>query len=186
MSSSTTCRLSGHKWQSTTMIPRRPSNFFKPPLPMNWDQRAVSRFCTLLCILSMYEERLTFCCIRAAKQPPSFKKSSTIAGLCGTSPSGHWHTCNWAGPTRLAGDSAKARGAYKEFPYPLERRRPRHPNPEASQGGVREAAMKFAQTSLLQLRSCAFHKVYWLTIFRRGETGGERSRKLRSLTRSPS
>ena len=28
------------------------------------------------------------------------------------------------------------------FPHALERRRPRHPHPEASQGGVREAAMK--------------------------------------------
>ena len=27
------------------------------------------------------------------------------------------------------------------FPHPLERRRPRHPHPEASQGGVREAAV---------------------------------------------
>jgi hypothetical protein len=31
---------------------------------------------------------------------------------------------------------------------------------ERSQGRVREAAMKLAQTSLLRLRSCAFHKVY--------------------------
>jgi hypothetical protein len=39
--------------------------------------------------------------------------------------------------------------------------------------------MKLAQTSLLRLRSCVFHKVYWLTIFRRGETGGERPHKMK-------
>src|ERR1700722_8140775 len=106
LSSSTTCRLSGHKWQSTTMIPRRPSSFFKPPLPMNWGSlRPVS----LLCILFMYEEKLIFHCIRAAKQPPSFKKSSTIVGLCGTSPSGHWHTGNWAGHTCCKGMAPRRR-----------------------------------------------------------------------------
>ena len=33
---------------------------------------------------------------------------------------------------------------YKRFPHPLERCRPRHPHPEASQSGVREAAMNTA------------------------------------------
>jgi len=78
-------------------------------------------------------------------------------------------------------DAARVRAlaAYKDFLNALERRRPRHPHPEGNQGGVREAAMKLAQTSLLRLRSCAFHKVCWLTIFRRGETGGERPHKMK-------
>ena len=38
------------------------------------------------------------------------------------------------------GQGRRAQGLSR-FPHPLERRRPRHPHPEASQGGVREAAV---------------------------------------------
>ena len=69
----------------------------------------------LLCIPSMYEGRLACCFIRGAKQPPSFKKSSTIAGLCGTSPSGHWHTGNWAGHTRWQATPPKLVSPTKNF-----------------------------------------------------------------------
>ena len=41
----------------------------------------------------------------------------------------------------MTGDAAKARAEYQDFLRPLERRRPRHPHPEGSQGGVREAAV---------------------------------------------
>jgi len=45
-------------------------------------------------------------------------------------------------PLRQQGQSPQR---LQRFPYPLERRRPRHPDPEASQGRVREAAI--AQSS---------------------------------------
>ena len=41
----------------------------------------------------------------------------------------------------LSGDTAKAQARVSGFPRALERRRPRHPHPEGSQGGVREAAV---------------------------------------------
>ncbi len=41
----------------------------------------------------------------------------------------------------ISGDTAKAKSCLPGFPHPLERRRPRHPHPERSQGGVREAAI---------------------------------------------
>jgi len=40
--------------------------------------------------------------------------------------------------------------------------------------------MKLAQTSLLRLRSCAFHKVYLCTSDQPAETGGERPHKMKS------
>jgi len=36
----------------------------------------------------------------------------------------------------LEGDMAKAKTAYSGFPGSVERRRPRHPRPEASEGGL--------------------------------------------------
>ena len=44
----------------------------------------------------------------------------------------------------MSGDKEGARKAYQDFLDSLERRRPRHPHPERSQGGVREAAMRHA------------------------------------------
>ena len=41
----------------------------------------------------------------------------------------------------ISGDTAKAKAAYQDFLDALERRRPRHPHPERSQGGVREVAV---------------------------------------------
>jgi hypothetical protein len=41
----------------------------------------------------------------------------------------------------LQGDTAKARAAYNDFFHALERSRPRHSYPEASQGGVCETAV---------------------------------------------
>jgi len=40
--------------------------------------------------------------------------------------------------------------------------------------------MKLAQTSLLRLRSCAFHKVYLCTSDQSAETGGESPHKMKS------
>src|ERR1019366_4786399 len=40
----------------------------------------------------------------------------------------------------------------QRFPHPLEGRRPRHPHPEASQGGVSEVAMKLLGVAFLRLR----------------------------------
>ena len=44
----------------------------------------------------------------------------------------------------LAGDAAKASAAYAGFPHALEGRGPRHPDSQASEGRIRQAAVSFA------------------------------------------
>jgi hypothetical protein len=62
-----------------------------------------------------------------------FQESSIITGLyCCAS-----HLQRRA----MQGDCAKASGRISGLADTLERRRPRHPHPEASQGGVRETAI---------------------------------------------
>ena len=109
----------------------------------------------LPCIPSMSEERPTCCCIRAAKQPPSFKKSSTIAGLCGTSPSAHWHTWQLGRALRDGRRHRQSQVCVQRFPHALERRRPRHPHPEASQSRVREAEVAAGSKNRPPRRHCS-------------------------------
>src|SRR5208283_4060320 len=51
---------------------------------------------------------------------------------------------------RLAGRYRQGQGGLSGFPNSVERRRPRHPNPGASQGGVCEAAVARLSPNSLQ------------------------------------
>src|SRR5207249_5292538 len=53
----------------------------------------------------------------------------------GARPSATWQS------VRNEGRHSQSKKRLSGFSYPLERRRSRHPHPERSQGGVREAAM---------------------------------------------
>ena len=74
-SSSTTYRLSAHNSHSAAMILRRPSSFFKEPVPMNWEAAAH----TLYPVYIRGEAYLSS--HQGNQAAASFKKSSTIAGL---------------------------------------------------------------------------------------------------------
>ena len=53
----------------------------------------------------------------------------------------YWRTCNWAERSRCQGDTAKAKTAYQDFLTLWEGRRPRRPDPQASQGRLPRAPM---------------------------------------------
>ena len=68
-----------------------------------------------LSIPSMCAGRPMWPRIRAAKPPPSSRKSSTIAALCSTEPIGALAHLGLARAYALQGDAAKARAAYNDF-----------------------------------------------------------------------
>ena len=73
--------------------------------------------------------------------PESLAASSGTSGqerlaLLGAAPCQHLAVENLPGADAEA-DRVRALASYKEFPHPLKRRRPRHPDPEGSQGRVR-------------------------------------------------
>jgi hypothetical protein len=63
----------------------------------------------------MCEEKPILSHIRATKQQQSFRKSSTIAGLCSTKPIGELAHLQLGRAYTLQGDVAKARAAYQDF-----------------------------------------------------------------------
>ena len=74
---------------------------------------------------------------------PQRHRLELLDGSVGASGSG---SCQCLAGENFAGRGCRCRprpGARRlqRLPHPLERRRPRHPHPEASQGGVREAAI---------------------------------------------
>ena len=81
----------------------------------------------------------------AAKQGAAavteFQKILDHAGVVGNEPIGALAHLGLGRAYALSGDTAKAKSCVSGFPRTLERRRPRYPHPEGSQGGVREAAV---------------------------------------------
>src|SRR5207244_12420896 len=69
-----------------------------------------------------------------------FQKINEHRGLMTNCPLGALAQLQVGRAYAMADDTSQAR--LQRFPHPLERRRPRHSHPEASQGRVREAAMR--------------------------------------------
>jgi eukaryotic-like serine/threonine-protein kinase len=80
-SSSTICRPYTRSLRSAATIRQRPFGFFRLQRPMNWPTA------TTACFPSTSAVKHIWLRARGAKPQPNFKKSSTIAGLCGTTPS---------------------------------------------------------------------------------------------------
>ena len=96
--------------------------------------------------------RLTWPPDKANKPPPSSRRSSTTAASSGTAGPEPWRIWAWPVPTPCRRKFFKDRGRSRRrprsrprrlqrLPYPLERRRPQSPHPEASQSRIREAAI---------------------------------------------
>jgi hypothetical protein len=82
---------------------------------------------------------------RPARQCAEFQKILDHRGIVVSDPIGalaRWRLGRaFAMSGDKAGDKAKAKTAYQDFLTPLERCRPRHPDPPASQGGIRQDAV---------------------------------------------
>jgi tetratricopeptide (TPR) repeat protein len=74
---------------------------------------------------------------RGPEAAAEFQKILARPGIVFTDPVGAVARLQLARALVLSGDTVKAKTAYQDFPQPLERRRPRDPDPEASQGGIR-------------------------------------------------
>ena len=81
------------------------------------------------------------------KRPPNFRRFSIIAESSARIRSALWRTCNWGEHSLSRGTRSRRSCAYAGFPHALERRRPRHPDSQASEGRVRPAAVTFALRS---------------------------------------
>ena len=68
-----------------------------------------------VCIPCTCAEKPIWPHIKAAKPPPSSRKSSTIAELCSTNPSAHLRISQVGRAYAMQGDTAKARAAYQDF-----------------------------------------------------------------------
>jgi hypothetical protein len=76
------------------------------------------------------------------KPPPNFRKSFDHQGLVLNSTIGALAHLQIGRAYAMQGDTAKSSCRLSRFPHALERRRSRHLHSEASQGGVRQAAVK--------------------------------------------
>ena len=89
-------------------------------------------------------EKPISCCTTATQRQQNFRSSSTTAAWWGTFHGARWPASAWLALTPDAGRHRRPRQSphrLSGFPHPLERRRPRHPDPQASQGRVRQAAI---------------------------------------------
>ena len=77
---------------------------------------------------------------QGAAAASEFQKILDHPGVIGNQPIGALARLGQGRAYALSGDTTKAKAAYQDF-SPVERRRPRQPRPEASQGGVREVAI---------------------------------------------
>ena len=78
-----------------------------------------------------------------------FQKFIDHRGLVGNFPWGALARLGTGARLRLAGRQGQSPCRLSGFPHALERRRPRHPHPEGSQGGVREATITITTPSPL-------------------------------------
>ena len=82
-----------------------------------------------------------------AEAVAEFQKILDHRGIVGADPIGALAHVQLGRSFALIGRHDQGEGRLPGFPHALERRRPRHPNPQASQGGIRQAALMFACSS---------------------------------------
>jgi hypothetical protein len=73
-----------------------------------------------------------------AKAAVEFEKILDRRGIVVADCMGALHTCNWAGRSRYQ-ESGQGENCLSGFPHALKRRGSRHPDSQASEGGVRQA-----------------------------------------------
>ena len=81
---------------------------------------------------------------QGAEAAAEFQKILDHRGIVVSDPIGALAHLQLGRAFALSGDKTKAKSCLPGFPHPLERRRPRHPDPQASQGGIRQAAVSAA------------------------------------------
>ena len=75
---------------------------------------------------------------QGAEAAAEFQKILDHRGIVVSDPIGALAHLQLGRAFALSGDKTKAKSCLPGFPHPLERRRPRHPDPQASQGGIRQ------------------------------------------------
>ena len=84
---------------------------------------------------------------RYAEAAAEFQKILDHRGIVGADPIGALAHLQLGRTFALSGDHDQGEDCLPGFPHPVERRRPRHPDPHASQGGIRQAAVILEQRS---------------------------------------